>query len=958
MGRLQAPSCFGEHSLDYIPRQDRKSLFADNRTGTPKTLRLASGKVIESPAKMAHESVMEESGAIAGGGQANHLKSHEAPPIWRDTIMTDPQIPSTVLLWMRRDHFVRVVGHLREVLQKNEMQRLIDSIPVFRDLKPNQRQRLAQAIDRRVVVTKMAGEIIYEQGVTNDFNLYLVHKGSVKISQVADDGSIIVLHDEMRAGSFFGEASFTREEPRNATATAIGKVDLIAISRRLVERVLGSMSVISESEASRRAYQERLAKADSFLWRDLTVISMLGTGTFGRVRLVHHEPTGMEYALKSMRKEKLIHIKQVEATINEKKLLAAVNHPFINQLVAVLCDDEPNGEVHLMVELCPGGELFTLLQQAGCFDLTTATFYAACVVSALVHLHARQIVYRDLKPENLVLDATGHVVIIDLGFAKMMAPGVKTYTLCGTPQYLAPEIVTSQGHSFPADRWAFGVLLFEMLVGEAPFDDKNTMGIYKKIMSNRLILPIKVRGKAKDLLSKLLVTNPHKRLGSGAGGSQELVEDEFFGAYDFELLEKKECVPPGPPPLRTTHLSPLPPHAPSTPRQSCCQSRSRPSAYLDAVHRALSPSSSPWLLLALALSSPRCLGCSRRLRLPGRYQAPWVPELTSRSDTRHFEVLDVPAEFTDPECWAVAREQPQYHNEQRRLHEEFTRLEGRVKGSMSAKDEKEMLNAKLKRAATKAATRKRGEAAAAKLKDSSASGKAVSLLDIVAVASAKRDAETAKPRASPAPSRDSTAAGQASVSRSRTPNGIASPPPEGKTRNARGSKEEHSAGEEPPEASSRSRTPHGRASFSSCIISHEVQDLEKVTSAIDPITGMACVSTPRLASTTDMQREARRSKVFIAPVPRRSKDQMKFERGELSTAAPSEPEQPLASPVDRKSPGRAMRPPRKSCGGGVLPQAGAHSDPLSFGTPPQPRASASLDSTGDEGSVALDKDKV
>ena len=347
------------------------------------------------------------------------------------------------------------------------------------------------------------------------------------------------------------------------------------------------------------------------------------------------------------------------------------------------------------------------------------------------------------------------------------------------------------------------------------------------------------------------------------------------------------------------------------------------------------------------------------MRLPGRYQPPWVPELTSRSDTRHFEVLDVPAEFTDPECWAVAREQPHYHNEQRRLHEEFTRLEGRVKGSMSAKDEKEMLNAKLKRAATKAATRKRGEAAAAKLKDSSASGKAVSLLDIVTVASAKRDSETAKPRASPAPSRDSTAAGQASVSRSRTPNGTS---PEGKTRNARGSKEETrdllEAGEESPAASSRSRTPRGRASFGSCITSHEVQDLEKVTSDIDPITGMACVSTPRLASTIDMQREARRSKDVMKPVPRRSKDQMKFERGELSTAAPSVPEQPLASPVDRKSPGRAMRPPRKSCGGGVLPQAGAHSDPLSFGTPPQPRASASLDSTGDEGSVALDKDKV
>ena len=245
---------------------------------------------------------------------------------------------------MRREHFVRVVGHLREVTQKNEMQRLIDDIPVFGDLKPHQRQRLAQAIDRRMVVTKMAGEQIYEQGATGESTMYVVYKGAVKMTKVADDGSIIVLHDELRPGHFFGQASFTREEPREATASAIGKVDLIALSRRLVERVLGSMSVISESEASRRAYQERLARADSFMWKDLSVISDLGTGTFGRVRLVHHEPTGSEYAIKSMRKEKLIHIKQVESTVNEKKLLAAVKPTGLVNAVSLKKGELHNGQ--------------------------------------------------------------------------------------------------------------------------------------------------------------------------------------------------------------------------------------------------------------------------------------------------------------------------------------------------------------------------------------------------------------------------------------------------------------------------------------------------------------------------------------------------------------------------------------------------------------------------------------
>ena len=153
------------------------------------------------------------------------------------------------------------------------------------------------------------------------------------------------------------------------------------------------------------------------------------------------------YALKSMRKLKLIDLKQVEHAINEKRILAAINHPFLNQLVSVMCDEDPEGEVHLMLELCLGGELFTLLQQAGCFDLSTATFYSACVVSAMAHLHSRKIVYRDLKPENLVIGKDGYVVVIDFGFAKMLKGGEKTFTLCGTPQYLAPEIVTSQVHT-------------------------------------------------------------------------------------------------------------------------------------------------------------------------------------------------------------------------------------------------------------------------------------------------------------------------------------------------------------------------------------------------------------------------------------------------------------------------------------------------------------------------------
>ena len=630
VGRLVAPSCFGEHSLDFIPKADRKltrGLFnsedqADEHK--PKMLRLASGQTIVSPA------VKKAKEAVKRGPADAHMRNTEAPPIWRDTIITDPSVPVTSLLWMSREHFVRSVGHLREVLQKNEMQKLINRITVFQDLRHGQRLKLAESINKRMMITKQPGEIIYAQGEEGGDVMYIVLKGSIKISQVADDGSVIVLNEALRKGTYFGETSFVKDEPRDATAAAAEVVDIIALSRATVNKVLGSMSVIVDSEMSRRAYQKRLAQADSFQQKDLVMLSTLGTGTFGRVTLVHHSPTGGFYAYKSMRKDKLCSLKHLDHAINEKKILASINHPFLNQLVAVMTDKSPSGNVYLMLELCLGGELFTLLRQAGCFDLSTTTFYAACVASALVHLHTRRIVYRDLKPENLVFNSEGYVVVIDFGFAKPLSPGAKTYTLCGTPQYLAPEIVTSQGHGFPADRWAFGILLFEMLTGNPPFDDSSPMGIYKQIMNNRFAYPVIIKGLAKDLISQLLISNPQKRLGGGSSGSQAMMEDAFFAGYDFDLLERKE------------------------------------------------------------------------------YVAPWMPELADMRDTRHFEIdqdQEAEDEAADHLQWAKVRGTANYEHDVSRLDMAFGSMADSTyngkRAGMSTREEKDLLNAKLKNAAAK-----------------------------------------------------------------------------------------------------------------------------------------------------------------------------------------------------------------------------------------------------------------
>jgi protein kinase A len=202
------------------------------------------------------------------------------------------------------------------------------------------------------------------------------------------------------------------------------------------------------------------------------------------VKLVKHKTTKTAYALKTMRKRQLIALKQVTHVMNEKKLLALCDHPFLINLVASFQDEI---ELYMVLELALGGELFSLLRDRMRFDEATARFYAACVVSAFIQMHDKKIAYRDLKPENLLLDKGGYIKICDFGFAKIVED--RTFTLCGTPEYLAPEIIASVGHGLPVDWWAMGILIYEMLCGDPPFVSDDPMQLYQQILSGKYSFP-------------------------------------------------------------------------------------------------------------------------------------------------------------------------------------------------------------------------------------------------------------------------------------------------------------------------------------------------------------------------------------------------------------------------------------------------------------------------------------
>lgn len=272
---------------------------------------------------------------------------------------------------------------------------------------------------------------------------------------------------------------------------------------------------------------------------DVELMETLGTGTFGRVRLCRSRRNQKFYALKILKKFEVVRLKQVEHIMSEKAILSQINHPFIVCLGGAFQDANC---LYMLLEYVIGGELFSHLRKAGRFSNETTRFYAAQIVLALQHLHSLDIVYRDLKPENLLLDEAGYMKITDFGFAKKVED--RTWTLCGTPEYLAPEIIQSKGHGKAVDWWALGILIYEMLAGYPPFYDENPFGIYQKILGGKIEYPRHFDPHAKDLIKKLLQPDRSKRVGNLKNGADDVKKHKWFKGLDWDALIRKHTAAP------------------------------------------------------------------------------------------------------------------------------------------------------------------------------------------------------------------------------------------------------------------------------------------------------------------------------------------------------------------------------------------------------------------------------
>ncbi|XP_033172169.1 ribosomal protein S6 kinase 2 beta [Drosophila mauritiana] len=273
------------------------------------------------------------------------------------------------------------------------------------------------------------------------------------------------------------------------------------------------------------------------------LLRVLGEGSFGKVFLVRKiigKDAGTLYAMKVLKKATLKVKDRVRST-NERKILADVGHAFIVRLHYAF---QTPGKLYLILDFLRGGDLFTRLSKEVMFTEEDVKFYLAELALAMNHLHTLGIIYRDLKPENILLDEHGHIALTDFGLSKQPLDGSKTYSFCGTVEYMAPEIVNRKGHDFAADWWSFGVLMYEMLTGNLPFHGQTRQETMNQILRSKLGMPENLSPEAQSLLRALFKRNPQNRLGAGAQGILDIKAHCFFATIDWVRLERKQVRPP------------------------------------------------------------------------------------------------------------------------------------------------------------------------------------------------------------------------------------------------------------------------------------------------------------------------------------------------------------------------------------------------------------------------------
>lgn len=427
----------------------------------------------------------------------------------------------------------------------------LDTVPLLSALLKEERNELAHAL---VEMVFNQGENIIIQGETGN-TFYIMFSGTVDV--IKDHQVITTLEASVsrKTTQYFGEFALLEDESRTATVQVRSQtVRCLVLDRDSFQTLLGPLKEVIASQKTLR--RDRLVgkeekqsdghalapDRDKVFKQDLSYVGLLGVGGFSKVELWQHMVSGTTYALKSIDKGLVMHYNMEDTVLSEKKVLIMTHSPFIVKLVECFNSEQ---YLEILMEACLGGELLSIYSRKGLWgSMEHSRYYSAGTALALEHMHERRIVYRDLKPENVVLDDQGHMRITDLGLAKLVIG--KTYTTCGTPEYFAPEVIALSGQTLSVDWWTLGIFLYELLCSTTPFAAAHPMQIYAKVMRgiDKNSFPGSCAGAAELFIKGLLRQHPGERLPARHGGIKNLKEHDFFAGFDWNAMKGQSLAPP------------------------------------------------------------------------------------------------------------------------------------------------------------------------------------------------------------------------------------------------------------------------------------------------------------------------------------------------------------------------------------------------------------------------------